>query len=111
MAPINDTCGRVLDRADVRPAQARPDESSRKPRPSGVAFHGPPDGNPEDPGLVAEVVLNPGAGKYQDPDRERREHGVVALEGRRLGVSLPIRLERDLRDLSGVGPAGGDEFG
>ena len=94
-----------------RPAFARPDDSSRKPRPSGAAFHGPPDGNPEDPGLVAEVVLNPGAGKYQDPDRERREHGVVALEGRRLGVSLPIRLERDLRDLSGVGPAGGDEFG
>jgi hypothetical protein len=55
--------------------------------------------------------LDTGAGKNHDADWERREHGIVALEGRGFGVALPIRPEGDLGDFSSVGPACGDEFG
>jgi hypothetical protein len=56
--------------------------------------------------LVAEIGLDAAAGCQQDADRKRLQHRIIALEGSRLCVSMPIRLEGDLRHLAMVGPAG-----
>ena len=61
-------------------------------------------------GLVREIVLNPGSGEVDDPDRHGVEHRVVALERRCLGVLGPVGLEGDLRDLAVAGPFRGAAF-
>jgi hypothetical protein len=57
-------------------------------------------------GLVGEVVLDSVAGEDQDADWQGFEHGIVALEGRGLGMCGPVGTECDLRDVSV--PAMGD---
>ena len=61
--------------------------------------------------LVAQVLLNAGAGEDDDADRQHIEYLIVALERRCLRMFGPIRFEGDLRNLAVVGPAGGDTLG
>ena len=70
-----------------------------------------PDWYAKFPRLVGEIVLDAGAWKHHDPDRQNLQHSVVPFEGRRFGVLGPIGLERDLCHLAIVGPFGGDELG
>src|SRR5258706_5929704 len=70
-----------------------------------------PDGYAELPRLVGEVLLNAGAGKYQDADRQHVEHLIIALEGGGLGVLGPVGLKGDLRNLAMIGPTGGNPLG
>jgi hypothetical protein len=46
-----------------------------------------------------------------DADWQQLEHGVVAPEGRCLGMLGPVRLERDLWRFPGGRPFGGDQLG
>jgi hypothetical protein len=64
--------------------------------------------NPELPRLVGQVRLNSGACENEDADREHIEHQTVTVERCGLGVSGPVRLEDDLRQLAVISPAGGD---
>src|SRR5690349_10692053 len=59
-----------------------------------------PDRDTELPGLVGEVLLDAGAGADDDTDRQDLQDLVVALEGCRLGMARPVRLERDVRHLA-----------
>src|SRR5437588_329173 len=58
--------------------------------------------------LIGEIRRDARAREYDDADREGVEDPVVALERRGSGVTVPVRLEDDLRDLPVVSPAGGD---
>src|SRR6478672_3159173 len=60
--------------------------------------------------LVGKVVLDSRAREMHDADRQQFEHGVVALEGRCLGMFCPVRLESDLWHLPAGRPFGGDQF-
>src|SRR5579885_1299689 len=64
-----------------------------------------PDRDAELTRLVGEDCRNARAGSDDDADRQGFEHLVVALEGRGLGVTLPSRLEGDLRHVAMIGPA------
>src|SRR5438128_12272853 len=57
--------------------------------------------------LIGEIRRDARAREYDDADREDVEDPVVALERRGSGVTVPVRLEDDLRDLPVVSPAGG----
>src|SRR5439155_12339709 len=70
-----------------------------------------PNGNAEAFRLVGKVVLDSRAREMHDADRNEFEHGVVALERRRLGMLRPVGLESDLRHLPVGRPFGGDQFG
>src|SRR6185295_19621591 len=70
-----------------------------------------PDRDTEPLRLVGEVVLDSRARKVHNADRQEFEHGVVALEWGRLGVSRPVGLEGDLWHLAVGRPFGGDQFG
>ncbi len=61
--------------------------------------------------LVGEILLDTGARKHDDPDGKHLQHCVVAFERRGLGVSGPVGLEGDLRDLAVIGPFGGNALG
>ncbi len=61
-------------------------------------------------GFVGQVLLDAIAREDEDAHGQHFEHGVVALEGRGLGVLGPLGLEGDLRHAPGFGPFGGDEF-
>jgi hypothetical protein len=67
--------------------------------------------NAEALGLVGEVVGDAGAGEDDEADGKRIEEVVIALKGRGLGVTRPVGLEDDLRDLAIIGPGGGDRLG
>ena len=54
-------------------------------------------------------MLEPG--QAMTPGRHNFEHAVVTRERRGLSVELPIELERDLRVLAAIGPAGGGFLG
>ena len=62
-------------------------------------------------GLVGEILLDAIAREDEDAHGQHVQHGVVALEGRGLGVLGPVRLEGHLRHAPRLGPFGGDEFG
>src|SRR5688572_21010318 len=70
-----------------------------------------PDRDAELPGLIGEVLLDARTGTDDDTDRQDLQDLVVALEGCSLSVAGPVRLERDMRHLARVGPAGGDALG
>src|SRR5215218_581033 len=61
--------------------------------------------------LVGEVLLDARPWEHDDADRQDFQDLVVALEGCGLGMTGPVGLERNVRDLAGVGPAGGDALG
>ena len=61
-------------------------------------------------GLVGKVLLDPGAGEDQHPDRQDVQHRVVALERGRAAVLRPVGPEGDLRHLTVIGPAGRDKL-
>src|SRR6516164_7476494 len=63
-----------------------------------------PNSDAEPLRLVSEVVLDSRAREMHDADRQQFEHGVVALEGRCLGMLGPVRLEGDLWHLAGGRP-------
>ena len=65
-----------------------------------------PDGDAKFLGLVGEVRRDARTGEYDDADREDVENPVVAFERRRPGVTVPVRLEDNLRHLAVVSPAG-----
>src|SRR5215831_10061468 len=67
-----------------------------------------PDGDAKLLGFVGEVRRDARTGEYDDADREDVENPVVAFERRRPGVTVPVRLEDNLRHLAVVSPAGGD---
>jgi hypothetical protein len=62
-------------------------------------------------GLVGEVFLDAIAREDEDAHGQHVQHGVVAFEGRGLGVLGTVGLEGDLGHAAGLGPFGGDEFG
>src|SRR6201997_1511660 len=70
-----------------------------------------PNGDPETPRLVGEVVLDSRPREMHDADRQQFKHGVVASERCCLGVLRPVRLESGLRHLAATRPFGGDQLG
>ena len=78
--------------------------------------HAPPlpnfqTGIPSFLALSARLSWMPVPGKTMTPIGSTSSICVVALERRGLGVLRPVGLEGDLRNLSVVGPLGGDQFG
>jgi hypothetical protein len=61
--------------------------------------------------LVGEIGLDAGAGENYDVDRQRGQHGIVALERRGLLMLRPVGSERDLRHLALGYPLGRDQLG
>jgi hypothetical protein len=64
------------------------------------------NGNAEALGLLGEIAGDGGAEEDDDACGHDIEHVVVALERSRLAVGGPVGLERDLRHLAMIGPAG-----
>src|SRR3546814_17832030 len=59
-------------------------------------------------GLVVEIVLDAGDRQDDDPGGQGLQHRIVALERSGLLLQVPVRLERDLRDLWTIGPEARD---
>src|ERR1700758_525464 len=70
-----------------------------------------PNGDPETPRRVGEVVLDSRPREMHDADRQQFKHGVVASERCRLRMLRPVRLESDLRHLAVGRPFRGDQLG
>ena len=110
--PEGDILARILAliRDGVEEARTTPPSALRR-----VAYEATPlrfqTGMPSLRALSARLRGNAGAGEDNEADRHGFQHLIVALERRRLGVTCPIGLEDDLRDLASFGPAGGDALG
>ena len=83
----------------------------RKRRRLGVAAFKAHDGRAGLTGLVGEVRLDAGSGKDHDADRKDIGRLIVAPELCGLAMLRPVGLTGDLRPLTEIGPACGDELG
>jgi hypothetical protein len=77
-----------------------------EPNSAAAAFPGVDQRNAELPRLIGKIVDDAGAGEHDQPNRQRLERLVVALEERGPLVAVELGLENRLRDPAIVGPSG-----